>query len=275
MKKTESIEEAQDWLSRSKAGDHRAQEGYKSFWWKFCLLLLQTTRTHEEGLSEVQEDAKKRGGSGSNGASTSGKQTNQAGVTDEAVEKPCNVLSVIPGRGKRRFSYAWLLDSGHTICAQERNGSAHMSLLKEAQSWWVMILHAKQLEKAVSADDAWQTGANTQERKTHSRLKEKSSLVESLESSGIQIFDADGVLKVTKGSMTILKGERMTNLYEVIRNIVISDASMATKEDTSKLWLMRLRHMSERGLQALHSKEALPGTKYCKLILYKFCVMGK
>jgi len=33
--------------------------------------------------------------------------------------------------------------------------------------------------------------------------------------------------------------------------------------------------MSERGLQVLHNKSALPDIKYCKLDLYKFCIMGR
>jgi len=38
---------------------------------------------------------------------------------------------------------------------------------------------------------------------------------------------------------------------------------------------MRLGHMSERGLQVLHKRSALPGIKYCKLDLCKFCIMGR
>jgi len=76
--------------------------------------------------------------------------------------------------------------------------------------------------------------------------------------------------------MTILKGERTTNLYKMTRSIIVGDASAATeKEDTTRLWHMHLRHMSERGLQALHNKCALPGIKYCKLDLCKFCIMGR
>jgi len=38
---------------------------------------------------------------------------------------------------------------------------------------------------------------------------------------------------------------------------------------------MRLGHMSERGSQALHKRSALPGIKYYKLDLCKFCIMGR
>ena len=47
---------------------------------------------------------------------------------------------------------------------------------------------------------------------------------------------ADGVIKVTKGSMTILKGEWTANLYKLTESIIVSDTSAATKkEDTTRL----------------------------------------
>jgi len=74
----------------------------------------------------------------------------------------------------------------------------------------------------------------------------------------------------------ILKGERTTNLYKLTGSIIIGDASTATeKEDTTILWHTRLGHISERGLQVLHKRSALTGIKYCKLDLYKFCIMGR
>ena len=76
--------------------------------------------------------------------------------------------------------------------------------------------------------------------------------------------------------MTILKGERTANLYKMTGSIIIGDASTATqKEDTIRLWHMRLEHMSGRDLQVLHKKGALSGIKYCKLDLCKFCIMGR
>ena len=63
---------------------------------------------------KYKEILKKKGGPRIDGASTSGNQSNQAGVAKEAVEEPCNVLSVNPDRGKGRFSDFWLLDSACT-----------------------------------------------------------------------------------------------------------------------------------------------------------------
>jgi len=67
-----------------------------------------------------------------------------------------------------------------------------------------------------------------------------------LEARGYKFSGANGAIKVTKGSMTILKGERTANLYKLIGSIIIGDASAATeKKDTIRLWHMCLGHMSE------------------------------
>jgi len=74
----------------------------------------------------------------------------------------------------------------------------------------------------------------------------------------------------------ILKGEWISNLFKLTGNIIVGDASAATeKEDTIRLWHMRLGHMSKRGLQALYKRSALPDIKYYKLDLCKFCIMSR
>jgi len=77
----------------------------------------------------------------------------------------------------------------------------------------------------------------------------------SLKAQGCKFSDMDGTLKVTKGSMMVIKAELIVNLYKIIESVVIGDASVVTeKEDTIRLWHMRLGHISERGLRVLHSK---------------------
>ena len=49
--------------------------------------------------------------------------------------------------------------------------------------------------------------------------------------------------------MMVLKIECTVNLYKVIKSVVIGDASVATeKKNTTRLWHMRLGHVSEQGL---------------------------
>ena len=70
-----------------------------------------------------------------------------------------------------------------------------------------------------------------------------------LEAQGCKFSGADGGIKVTKGSMIILKGERPANLYKMIGIVIVGDASATTeKNDTTRFWHMCLAHMSERGL---------------------------
>jgi len=67
-------------------------------------------------------------------------------------------------------------------------------------------------------------------------LKKNLLSLEALEACGYKFSGVDGEFKVTKGSMTILKGERITNLYKLTGSIIIGDASTATeKEDTTRL----------------------------------------
>src|SRR3954462_13136592 len=97
-----------------------------------------------------------------------------------------------------------------------------------------------------------------------------------LEAQGFRFSGEGEVIKVSRGSMTVLKGERVANLYRMKGSIIDGDASVSTKkEDTTRLWHMRLGHISERGLQLLHKKGALSIIKSCKLDLCEFCILGR
>ncbi|KAK2978610.1 hypothetical protein RJ640_006729 [Escallonia rubra] len=58
-----------------------------------------------------------------------------------------------------------------------------------------------------------------------------------------------GVMKVSKGAMVIMKGQKIGNLYKLIGNTVIGGASVSThvgfSNDNSELWHKRLGHLSE------------------------------
>ena len=67
-----------------------------------------------------------------------------------------------------------------------------------------------------------------------------------LEAQECKFTGANRGVKVTKGSMIILKGERTMNLYKMIGSVNVSDSSaIMEKKDTTRLWHMHLRHMSE------------------------------
>ena len=61
-------------------------------------------------------------------------------------------------------------------------------------------------------------------------------------------------------------------LYNGISNYV--DTLTSTGEDMT-LWHHRLGHMSEKGMQILHSRNLLPGLKHVDLKFCENCVYGK
>ena len=84
----------------------------------------------------------------------------------------------------------------------------------------------------------------------------------------------DKTWKVTKGALVIEKGENVGTLYlcNGISNFVNVLTSIG--EDTP-LWHHRLGHMSEKGMQILHSRNLFPCSKHVDLKLCENCVYGK
>ncbi|KAE8692022.1 hypothetical protein F3Y22_tig00110863pilonHSYRG00024 [Hibiscus syriacus] len=62
---------------------------------------------------------------------------------------------------------------------------------------------------------------------------------------------------------------------ETIRVVKGGVHSVESCDDTTKLWHMRLAHLSERGMTELHKRNLLHGVKSCKLDFCKYCVLGK
>jgi len=93
-----------------------------------------------------------------------------------------------------------------------------------------------------------------------------------LKAQRCKFSEAGGGIKVTKGSTTSQR--------RMIGKIVQDDWEhyfwwRFNSNGGHYNTLARLEHMNERGLQTLHKKGALPGIKYCKLSLCKFCIIGR
>ena len=89
----------------------------------------------------------------------------------------------------------------------------------------------------------------------------------------ISIF-TDKVLKVTKGSLVIAKGEKAGTLYLCTINTA-SYISLASTGVATTLWHHRFGHMSEKGMQILHKINLLPDLKQIDLDFCEQCVYGK
>ena len=98
-----------------------------------------------------------------------------------------------------------------------------------------------------------------------------------LDSNGYGYKSECGVMKVTKGAMVVMNGQKSSkNIYKLLESIVIGDiASVESDSDCIVLWHIRLGHMSEWGMLELHKRNLLKGVETCKLDFYKFYVLGK
>ncbi|GKV28505.1 hypothetical protein SLEP1_g37549 [Rubroshorea leprosula] len=104
------------------------------------------------------------------------------------------------------------------------------------------------------------------------------SMIE-LDSKGCRYSCEGGVLKVSKGALVILKGKKVGGLYHVqgstINGICAVSTSSSLDKDVTRLWHMRLGHMSERGMMELSKRGLLCGQKIGKLDLCEHYVYGK
>ena len=79
---------------------------------------------------------------------------------------------------------------------------------------------------------------------------------------------------ITKGSLVIEKGDRVGMLYLCPHNIDYS-ISVASTKTGAALWHHRLGHMTEKGMQILHSRKLHPDLKQVSLQFCENCVYGK
>ena len=93
-------------------------------------------------------------------------------------------------------------------------------------------------------------------------------------------YSSEGrIMKITKGSLMVMKGQKVSMFYKLIENTVVRRVAVTTSiesnTDDTKLWHMRLSHIGECGMLELHKRNLLNGVKTCKLDFYKYCVYGK
>ena len=102
-----------------------------------------------------------------------------------------------------------------------------------------------------------------------------------LDKKGYKFSGSNGVLKVSKGSLIVMKGDlRAAELYHLQGTTIIGDAavsshSSSSDSDVTNIWHKRLGHMSEHGLVILSKKGFLHGCNTSKLDLCEHCMFDK
>ncbi|KAK3001151.1 hypothetical protein RJ639_022142 [Escallonia herrerae] len=87
-----------------------------------------------------------------------------------------------------------------------------------------------------------------------------------------------GVMRIMKGAIVVMKGLKQNNLY-LLQGSTVTGVSTASSSDidsnTTKLWHMRIGHMSESGMDVLSKQGLLGSKKTGKLDFYEHCVFRK
>ncbi|KAK2972776.1 hypothetical protein RJ640_027871 [Escallonia rubra] len=100
-----------------------------------------------------------------------------------------------------------------------------------------------------------------------------------LDSNGCSYRAAGGVMRIMKGALVVMKGLKQNSLYLLQGSTVTGTAattlSFDIDSDTTKLWHMRLGHMSERGMDVLSKQGLLGSKKIGKLDFCEHCVFRK
>ncbi|KAJ4701403.1 Retrovirus-related Pol polyprotein from transposon TNT 1-94 [Melia azedarach] len=100
-----------------------------------------------------------------------------------------------------------------------------------------------------------------------------------LDNKGFSFQGEGGVLHVCKGSNVVLKGVKRGTLYFLQGSTLSSSVAVASseidKDNMTKLWHMRLGHMSARGMQILSKWDLLCGHKVKDLEFCEHWIFGK
>ncbi|KAG8503839.1 hypothetical protein CXB51_001965 [Gossypium anomalum] len=111
-------------------------------------------------------------------------------------------------------------------------------------------------------------------------LKRNLISLSTLDSKGYRCTAESGVLKISKGPLVVMKWQRKTaKLYVLQGSTVTGDATVSfsslSDDDITKLWHMRLGHMSENGMVELSKRGLLDGQEICELNFSEHCVFRK
>jgi len=100
------------------------------------------------------------------------------------------------------------------------------------------------------------------------QLKRNLISVGVLEALGLMVSIRDGVLKMIKGSMVVMKGVRWNNLYYLKGGTVTGqvETSISSDDDCTQVWQMKVRQGGEMSLQAPAKNGSLEGAATCNLV---------
>ena len=101
-----------------------------------------------------------------------------------------------------------------------------------------------------------------------------------LDDKGCKYSAGGGTIRVTKGALVVMKGIKIGSLYVLQVSIETDSAptvspSKQSESEQTRLWHMRLAHLSEKGMTILSKQGLLGGHKLVDLEFCEHCVFSK
>ncbi|KAG8501441.1 hypothetical protein CXB51_003771 [Gossypium anomalum] len=214
-------------------------------------------------------------------ANQKGKQPENSGEAD-VVEDYSDGELLVASVNDSKVSEEWILDSG---CTFHMSPNRDWFITYETVSEGVVLMGNNASCKIAGVgtikvkmfDGVVRTLSDV---RYVPELKRNLISLSTLDSKGYRYTAESGVLKISKGSLVVMKGQRKTaKLYVLQGSTVTGDAAVASSslsdDDITKLWHMRLGHMSENGMVELSKRGLFDGQGICKLNFCEHCVFGE
>ncbi|KAG8478903.1 hypothetical protein CXB51_028748 [Gossypium anomalum] len=191
-------------------------------------------RNTDDDRGRTQERNHRGKSKGRSKSSNRGKQPENSGEADVVKDYSDGEL-LVASVNDFKVSEEWILDSG---CTFHMSPNRDWFTTYETVSEGVVLMGNNASCKIVGVGTI--------------KVKMFDGVVRTL--SDVRYTAESGVLKISKGSLVVMKGQRKTaKLYVLQGSTVTGDAAVASSslsdDDITKLWHMRLGHMSENGME--------------------------
>ncbi|KAG8478970.1 hypothetical protein CXB51_028852 [Gossypium anomalum] len=235
----------------------------------------------DRGRTQERNHRGKSKGRSKEAANQKGKQPENSGEAD-VVEDYSDGELLVASVNDSKVSEEWILDSG---CTFHMSPNRDWFTTYETVSEGVVLMGNNASCKIAGVgtikvkmfDGVVRTLSDV---RYVPELKRNLISLSTLDSKGYRYTAESGVLKIFKGSLVVMKGQRKTaKLYVLQGSTVTGDAAVASSslsdDDITKIWHMRLGHMSENGMVELSKRGLLDGQGICKLNFCEHCVFRK
>ncbi|KAE8710792.1 hypothetical protein F3Y22_tig00110319pilonHSYRG00355 [Hibiscus syriacus] len=202
-------------------------------------------------------------------------QGNTANTSEDGDALCCEASTTVEGR--KRYADIWLIDSGATYHMTSRREWFHH--YKPVSGGYVHSCNDHALEivgvgtiKLKMYDGTIKFVRDVRHVKG---LKKNLLSYRLLDNNASKIETRKGIMKVFRGALVVLKGEKIAaNLYMLKGETLLeAEASVAScSSDSAMLWHQKLGHMSEQEMKVLVEQNLLPGLTKVSLTLCEHCI---